>query len=207
MNNSIRSKYLSLTNKRAELTAAFKQMYDLYKIVQHEVLEKQLIQWKRDQQLSGNGYNCNVGQLEVLQEWCEGLADIIWTMRQQVKQLQGLREKVGDPSGSPNEQDLLMNITELLTNLVTGTFIIEKQPPQVMKTNTRFTATVRLLVGGQLNVHMASPSVSVSIISELQAAQLLNSTAHGSGKREEFSSGEILNGQGNMEYHAASRQV
>ena len=39
---------------------------------------------------------------------------------------------------------------------------------QVMKTNTRFTATVRLLVGGQLNVHMASPNVSVSIISESQ---------------------------------------
>ena len=60
-----------------------------------------------------------------------------------------------------------------------------------MKTNTRFTATVRLLVGGQLNVHMASPQVrltdqsefrimltdqsqvSVSIISEAQANSLL----------------------------------
>merc|ERR1712228_924279 len=207
MNNSIRSKYLSLTNKRAELTAAFKQMYDLYKIVQHEVLEKQLIQWKRDQQLSGNGYNCNVGQLEVLQEWCEGLADIIWTMRQQVKQLQQLREKVGDPAGSPNDQELLMNITEALTNLVTGTFIIEKQPPQVMKTNTRFTATVRLLVGGILNVHMAAPSVAVSIVSETQANQLLKTSAQSNKRREDYSSGEILNGQGNMEYHAASRQV
>ena len=57
---------------------------------------------------------------------------------------------------------------ELLSNLVTGTFIIEKQPPQVMKTNTRFTATVRLLVGGVLNVHMAAPAVSVSIVSEAQ---------------------------------------
>ena len=62
------------------------------------------------------------------------MADIIWTMRQQVKQLQGLREKVGDPQGQPNEPDLLTNITELLTNLVTGTFIIEKQPPQVRNT-------------------------------------------------------------------------
>jgi len=67
MNNAIRSKYLSLTNKRQELTAAFKQMYDLYKLVQHEVLEKRLIQWKREQQLSGNGYPCNVGQLEIIQ--------------------------------------------------------------------------------------------------------------------------------------------
>ena len=134
MNNSIRTKYLSLTNKRAELTTAFKQMYELYKEVQHVVLEKQLIQWKREQQLAGNGYDVNIVQLDVLQEWCEGLADIIWTMRQQVKQLQGLREKVGDPQGQPNEPDLLTNITELLTNLVTGTFIIEKQPPQVRYT-------------------------------------------------------------------------
>ncbi len=40
-----------------------------------------------------------------------------------------------------------------------STFIIEKQPPQVMKTNTRFTSTVRLLVGGKLNVHMTPPQV------------------------------------------------
>ena len=67
MNNSIRTKYLSLTNKRTELTTAFKQMYELYKEVQHVVLEKQLIQWKREQQLAGNGYDVNIGQLEVLQ--------------------------------------------------------------------------------------------------------------------------------------------
>jgi len=206
MNNAIRSKYLSLTNKRQELTAAFKNMYDLYKLVQHEVLEKRLIQWKREQQLSGNGYPCNVGQLEILQEWCEGLADIIWTMRQQVKQLQGLREKVGDPSGSPNEQDLLTKITELLTNLVTGTFVIEKQPPQVMKTNTRFTATVRLLVGGILNVHMDGPSVAVSIVSEGQANQLLISQSQ-TKRKEEYNSGDILNGTGTMEYQNATKQV
>ena len=41
-----------------------------------------------------------------------------------------------------------------------------------MKTNTRFTATVRLLVGGQLNVHMASPNVTVSIISESQVLSM-----------------------------------
>jgi hypothetical protein len=47
-------------------------------------------------------------------------------------------------------------------------FLTMRYSFQVMKTNTRFTATVRLLVGGQLNVHMASPNVSVSIISETQ---------------------------------------
>ena len=79
-----------------------------------------------------------------------------------------------------------------------------------MKTNTRFTATVRLLVGGQLNVHMASPQVSVSIISEAQANSLLkvsDSTVQNrfylllkapnqtQKRKEDYNSGEILNGQ------------
>ena len=117
---------------------------------------------------------------------------------------------------------------ELLSNLVTGTFIIEKQPPQVMKTNTRFTATVRLLVGGVLNVHMAAPAVSVSIVSEaqvkrrgffigamalefhfsfLQANQLLTSPSNIPKRKEDYSSGDILNGNGTMEFHSATKQV
>jgi signal transducer and activator of transcription 5B len=54
-----------------------------------------------------------------------------------------------------------------------SSFVIEKQPPQVLKTNTRFSATVRLLVGTKLNVHMSPPIVTVSIISEAQANALL----------------------------------
>merc|ERR1711860_434380 len=112
-----------------------------------------------------------------IQEWCEGLAEIVWNLKQQVKQLQNLFEKIIAGQTSNDLKQLLERVTEALTNLVTGTFIIEKQPPQVMKTNTRFTATVRLLVGGVLNVHMAAPSVSVSIVSENQANQLLVSNS------------------------------
>lgn len=89
-------------------------------------------------------------------------------------------------------------ITQLLSSLVTSTFIIEKQPPQVMKTNTRFTSTVRLLVGGKLNVHMSPPQVRVSIISEVQANALLKNDKM--AKNGEVS-GEILNNSGTMEYH------
>jgi signal transducer and activator of transcription 5B len=78
---------------------------------------------------------------------------------------------------------------------------------QVMKTNTRFTATVRLLVGGILNVHMAAPSVAVSIVSEGQANQLLISTTQTQKRKEDFSSGDILNGTGTMEYQSATKQV
>jgi len=58
-----------------------------------------------------------------------------------------------------------------------STFIIEKQPPQVLKKDSRFTATVRLLVGGKLNVHMNPPTVKATIIrSELWFCVVLRGT-------------------------------
>ena len=130
---------------------------------------------------------------------CEGLADIIWQLRQQVRQLENLRTKlIPDPQNKDfNLQELLASVTELLSNLVTGyvklerilnvpmvnnniaimfisysngfnisifrTFVIEKQPPQVMKTNTRFTATVRLLVGAMSHMINLQYKLFVSI--------------------------------------------
>ena len=208
MKQAISEKYHMLNNQRVSLTNAYKHIFENYKEIQHQVLEKELIQWKREQQLAGNGFNNNVGHLELIQEWCEGLAEIVWNLKQQVKQLQILFEKIISNDNTSNDlKQLLECITEALTNLVTGTFIIEKQPPQVMKTNTRFTATVRLLVGGVLNVHMAAPSVSVSIVSENQANQLLVSSSSTPKKKEDFNSGDILNGTGTMEYHNATKQV
>lgn len=153
------------------------------------------------------------------------MAELIWLNRQQIKEVDRLKQKLAlDPPGVPDVlPQLLAEITQLLSTLVTSTFIIEKQPPQVMKTNTRwvlvsvslsnyftvtffcrFTATVRLLVGGKLNVHMTPPQVKVTIISESQANMLLKNDKL--GKSGECS-GEILNNSGTMEYQQATRQL
>ena len=173
--------------------------------LQSRVLDDELIRWKRDQQLAGNGASFN-SNLDNIQEWCESLAELIWLNRQQIKEAERLKQKLAlDP---PGVQDILpalnSQITQLLSSLVTSTFIIEKQPPQVMKTNTRFTSTVRLLVGGKLNVHMTPPQVKVSIISEAQANALLKSDKMA---KSGDASGEILNNTGTMEYHQATRQL
>lgn len=68
----------------------------------------------------------------------------------------------------------------------------------------RFTATVRLLVGGKLNVHMTPPQVKVTIISEAQANLLLKNDKL---SKHSESSGEILNNTGTMEYQQATRQL
>ena len=170
-------------------------------ILQSRVLDDELLRWKRDQQLAGNGAAFN-SNLDTIQEWCENLAELIWLNRQQIKEAERLKQKsVRDP---PGLQDVLPSlnsqVTQLLSSLVTSTFIIEKQPPQVMKTNTRFTSTVRLLVGGKLNVHMTPPQVKVSIISESQALALLKTDTK-MAKITNEASGDILNNTGTMEYH------
>lgn len=159
-----------------------------------------MFRWKRDQQLAGNGANFASNNLDSIQEWCESLAELIWQTRQQIKEAERLKQKFQcEPPGIRDTlPSLNTQITQFLSSLVTSTFIIEKQPPQVMKTNTRFTSTVRLLVGGKLNVHMTPPQVKVSIISETQANALLKSEKM--AKCGDVS-GEILNNTGTMEYH------
>lgn len=70
---------------------------------------------------------------------CESLAELIWLNRQQIKEAERLKQKLHlDPPGVTDVfPQLNQQITNLLSSLVTSTFIIEKQPPQVMKTNTR----------------------------------------------------------------------
>ncbi|CAG9790649.1 unnamed protein product [Diatraea saccharalis] len=178
--------------------------------LQSQVLDEELIKWKREQQLSGNGVPMQ-SNLNTIQEWCELLADLIWTSRQQVTNVARINNKAIHELRQPHLGEMLddmsKQVTSLLSTLVTSTFVIEKQPPQVMKTNTRFTATVRLLVGGQLNVYMTPPRVSVVIISEQQAQLLLKSETQAGKGKQPVECGDILNNSGVMEYQATSRQL
>ncbi|KAL0269585.1 UNVERIFIED_CONTAM: hypothetical protein PYX00_007268 [Menopon gallinae] len=194
----------SLVQFKMTLADKLKETITLLTVLQNRILDDELIRWKRDQQLAGNGAQFN-SHLDSIQEWCESLAEVIWSTRQQIQEAERLKQKI--PLDPPGLVDILPNlssqITELLSSLVTSTFIIEKQPPQVMKTNTRFTSTVRLLVGGKLNVHMSPPQVKVTIISEAQANSLLKNYKTGKGE----ASGEILNNTSTMEYHQSTRQL
>ncbi|XP_043192536.1 signal transducer and activator of transcription 5B-like isoform X2 [Amphibalanus amphitrite] len=202
--STLTQKVSGLLQMRLALADKHKETVSLLTQVQSRVLDEELIRWKREQQLAGNGAPFS-NNLDQIQEWCEELSVIIWETRHQIKEVERLRQRV--PIDPPGGVDILpqlnQDITQLLSSLVTSTFIIEKQPPQVMKTNTRFTATVRLLVGAKLSVHMSPPQVKVTIISEGQANLLLKNDKMNKGD----ASGEILNNTGTMEYHQATRQL
>ncbi|NXN71981.1 STA5B protein, partial [Himantopus himantopus] len=216
----------TLQQYRVDLAEKHQKTLQLLRKQQTTILDDELIQWKRRQQLAGNG-GPPEGTLDVLQTWwvparavpggwdrvlspgavlspapprCEKLAEIIWQNRQQIRRAEHLCQQL--PIPGPVEEmlsELNSTITDIISALVTSTFIIEKQPPQVLKTQTKFAATVRLLVGGKLNVHMNPPQVKATIISEQQAKALLKNES----TRNE-SSGEILNNCCVMEYHQAT---
>ncbi|XP_051522719.1 signal transducer and activator of transcription 5B isoform X2 [Myxocyprinus asiaticus] len=186
----------TLQKYRQELSEKHQRTLALLRKQQTVIVDDELIQWKRRQQLAGNGGPAE-GGLDILQAWSEKLADMIWQNRQQIRRVEHLTQQL--PIPGPTEElltELNATVTDIISALVTSTFIIEKQPPQVLKTQTKFSATVRLLVGGKLNVHMNPPQVKATIISELQAKALLKNE-----NTRNDSSGEILNNNCVMEYH------
>nr|CAB3266641.1 STAT-b protein [Phallusia mammillata] len=201
INELLKAEAEKLQQLRPNLAQRHEETFALLSQLQNQILDEELIKWKRSQALAYNGVQ-QESNLDQLQQWCEKLAEIIWQNRQQIKRVEIQRQQL--PISYPGRDilpELNATITALLSSLVTSTFIIEKQPPQVLKTQTRFGATIRLLVGGKLNVHMNPPTVKASIISENQAKALLKND---SGRSINEMSGDILNPESVMEYHPQS---
>lgn len=186
----------------------YRDIMNKLNIVQSKVIDYEMERWRRGQQLAGNGVAYEGYTLDVIQIWSESLAELNLQTRIQLKRLQAIGNGIELP---PYNLEQIFSLIELnshmLRALVKSTFVIEKQPPQVMKTNTRFTATVRLLVGGKLNLHMNPPSVSVFIISEHQASIMASESINPIMSQNESAAGEILNNTGIMEYHSTGSQL
>ncbi|XP_065195187.1 signal transducer and activator of transcription 5B-like [Sycon ciliatum] len=162
----------SLVAARKNLYMKSEQMLMEYKSVQDTVLDDELMKWSRAQQLHAVG-GPPPGPLDQLQIWCQELADIIWRCRRQVQQMEHLKSHLSVTEGPDMElNELNLNVNNLLCMLVTRTFILDKQPPQVLKTMTRFGACVRLLAGSKLTVYMNHTEVQAHIINEKQARNL-----------------------------------
>uniref|UniRef100_A0A9L0RPG1 Signal transducer and activator of transcription n=1 Tax=Equus caballus TaxID=9796 RepID=A0A9L0RPG1_HORSE len=139
--------------------------------------------WKRQQQLAGNGAPFEES-LASLQERCESLVDIYSQLQQEVGAAGGELE--------PKTRAVLISrLEEVLRTLVTSSFLVEKQPPQVLKTQTKFQAGVRFLLGLRfLGAPAKPPVVRADMVTEKQARELSMPQGPGAGTE---SSGEIIN--------------
>ncbi|KAM6100885.1 signal transducer and activator of transcription 6 [Pterocles gutturalis] len=133
-------------------------------VAKQQVLKRIQI-WKRQQQLAGNGAVFEEN-LAPLQKRCESLVEVYFQLHQQVM-------AAGAELGPELLPRLLERFNEVLSSLVKSSFLVEKQPPQVLKTQTKFQASVRFLLGPQLLKASAKPSmVRADMVTEKQAREL-----------------------------------
>lgn len=178
-----------------------KKLSEIEKSIFEEIAE-----WKHLQQRSLCGYPCPP-PLDKLQEICETLAELLWKLFQQASQLDNLFHQAfqGNEVELKRMENVKTSARNLLQWFLIKTFIIERQPPQVLKKETKFGTVVRHLLGDKLNIPINPPEVSVSLISEKQAQSL-----HSGGRNKSNgtpSSNPVLNSKKTLEFNQVTRKL
>ncbi|XP_077568851.1 signal transducer and activator of transcription 6 [Stigmatopora nigra] len=139
--------------------------------------------WEQYKATIGHRFDDN---LNFLQMWCEQLLGVNGKLRQElmliVEPVPELQERLG----------------QLLKLLVQSSLVVDKQPPQVIKTQSKFTTTVRYLLGE--TIAPGKPVVlKAQIINELQARNLNISLSDNVG--------EVINNTAILEHNTASKST
>ncbi|XP_020612808.1 signal transducer and activator of transcription 5B-like isoform X3 [Orbicella faveolata] len=183
------------------LCTHLKKLSDIVKTCIEEIAE-----WRHLQQRSLCGFPCPP-PLDKLQEVCETLAELLWKLFQQASQLDNLFHQAFQ--GNEIELKRMDNVKTSARNLMrlflNRTFIIEKQPPQVLKIQTKFGVAVRHLLGDKLNVQIHPPEVTCSLISEKQAQGL--HTGNRSKSTAPSNNNPVLNSKKALEFNQVTGKL
>ncbi|XP_069509662.1 signal transducer and activator of transcription 6 isoform X2 [Ambystoma mexicanum] len=194
MKNATVSPTPDVVSIKVKWTSVIRDAVVYLESMQAQVLKRITI-WKRQQQLSGNGAFFNE-DLAPIQEKCEILFDIHIRLSQELVNARiewGMEGFTGVPE----------QISNSLTTLVKSSLLVDKQPPQVLKTQTKFHASVRFLLGPKLLANQVKmPTVKASIITEKQAREMVQSQVIEAWTE---CAGEILNNTATMEKNPSAK--
>ncbi|XP_061842857.1 signal transducer and activator of transcription 6 isoform X2 [Nerophis lumbriciformis] len=124
--------------------------------------------------------------LNILQMRCEQLLGVNGNLRQELM-------IIGDPIPELQER-----LRQLLQVLVQSSFVVDKQPPHVIKTQSKFSTTVRYLLGEK--VASGKPVVlRAQIINEMQARSLNITLSDNVG--------EVINNTAILEHNTATKST
>nr|AMA10951.1 signal transducer and activator of transcription 6 [Acanthogobius hasta] len=174
----------SMAMTRIQLLQECVQRLEQYQL---DIISK-LKTWCYEQHKAAIGHPFD-DNLHPLQAGFEQLLEINAKLRQEVY-LVGDLTNVG----------LTEKLNSLLTDLVQSSLVIEKQPPQVIKTQSKFSASVRYLFGDK--IAPGKPAVlKVQIINELQARGL------GQGGLPGDNVGELMNHTAILEHNTTTKST
>ncbi|XP_063424064.1 signal transducer and activator of transcription 5B-like [Mytilus trossulus] len=139
--------------------------------IQQTFLDTDLLKWKHKQQIACNGVSLDSSILQYLQKKCEKIQTLIVKNIQNIQKLEEILQllPLENPENSPTTTSVQQRLAHLLVDLACGTFIVEQQPPQVLRKDNKFEASVSLLAGKTLNVQSRLPTVHAYILTEAQA--------------------------------------
>ncbi|XP_034552616.1 signal transducer and activator of transcription 6 [Notolabrus celidotus] len=139
--------------------------------------------WEQHKATIGHPFDDN---LNPLQTWCEQLLGVNGKLRQELM-------LIAEPI--PELQERLGKLVQIL---IQSSLVVDRQPPQVIKTQSKFSTTVRYLLGEK--VAPGKPVVlKAQIINELQARNL--------GSIPGDNVGELINNTAVLEHNTASKST
>ncbi|XP_021955886.1 signal transducer and activator of transcription 5B isoform X2 [Folsomia candida] len=193
----------SLMRLRNEFWEAMRTNTKSISELQAQIFQEKLFVWKFQQQKAANGFAAvNPVSLDKVQIYLENLAELLWKSRQQVQEMERLRLR--NAVFNDVECDVLLeDLVTLITNLLNAAFLVEEQPPQVMKKGNKFpTAPKVTLLIGNLHIHMSSPfpQVTTCIIREDQARTLSTS-------EKLVTAMSVINDKVNLEVNGSTRRL
>lgn len=133
-------------NECPQIVTALEQIIQAYDEVHKVVIDQKIKEWQRSQALAGNGAPLP-DNLKDIQTCIETLLQILRKVFEFAQVLIQLNMCTDDDRLKLHRMG--ERLTIIREHIIVSSFIVEKQPPQVMKTNTRFAATVRWLIGSE----------------------------------------------------------
>lgn len=147
---------LHIDQKRAEIFNCIGNVINAIDEVQ-KIVYKRLNNWHGDQVLLSNGDrgidgNNSKETLDEIQTWFGELLIIIWNTRTLIDSMRNsdipqIQTKLNNQSG-----EAFRTITKFLQDLIVSSFVVEEQPPQVVKKDTRYGNCHSLFHFGQVDI-------------------------------------------------------
>ncbi|XP_071976988.1 signal transducer and activator of transcription 1-alpha/beta [Engystomops pustulosus] len=152
----LRNMYIAIAIKRKEIDHKIGELLNITGHTQGSLINEELVEWKRRQQIACIGGPPNAC-LDQLQNWFTSIAKSLQQIRQQLKKLEELEQKLtcdGEDPITKNKQTYQERTQNLFKQLIQSSFVVERQPcmpthpqrPLVLKTGVQFTVKLRLLV-------------------------------------------------------------
>lgn len=100
------------------------------------IIQTQLVMWQRKQALTGNDAAL-MKALDEIQTWFEELADMIVHTKSMVDTMRHITLNYHVTDSSELIDSAYREITSIFRNLIVSAFVVDKQPPQVIRTNSQ----------------------------------------------------------------------